>query len=321
MSRRSIVLAITIPLLAQEQPSFRADVNLVRVPCIVSSADGAPIQGLRADEFVVREDGVRQNVKYLWQEVDLPLTAVVVVDVSCSQLKCVTQHKRSVSLFLERVFSLKDRAALVAVNHQARLVADLTNSLETLRSRSAGLDEGESPVLGRPCIGARPGMWASPGQPCGDKPLWNAVYFSAKLGLQSQRGRKAILLLTDGLDTGSDYSFDEALAACQSANAVVYSIRHVTWMSGYMSSGISKPWLWGKPALERIAHDTGGTAFDAGKDEIAAIFDRIETDLRNQYVLGYTPSKAQGGKGYRRLAVKVTRPGLTVRAQERYYMR
>jgi VWFA-related protein len=102
---------------------------------------------------------------------------------------------------------------------------------------------------------------------------------------------------------------------------MVYSVRYDSIWSGDGQFGAQTNWLErGKADLQAIAHATGGLAFDFKKDEPAAIFDRIEGDLRSQYVLGYTPSKATGKRGFRKIKVKVTRPGLTVRAQERYYM-
>jgi Ca-activated chloride channel family protein len=141
MKRHLVVLACTIPLLAQPPPDFRVDVNLVRVPCVVMQANGAPVQGLRRDEFIVEEDGVPQEVKYLWQELDLPLTVVLVADAGCSQFRFWRQQGQITMQFLERVLSGRDRAALVSATNQARLVTDLTDSLEALRAGTARLGD------------------------------------------------------------------------------------------------------------------------------------------------------------------------------------
>ena len=112
-----------------------------------------------------------------------------------------------------------------------------------------------------------------------------------------------MLLLTDGLDTGSDHDLSDAVAACQEANAPVYSIRFDN--SRPMRSaefGEFSNWQErGKADLQQIAHVTGGLAFDSRKDEPAAIFDRIEADLRSQYILGYTPSKTNNKRGFRKI--------------------
>lgn len=318
-----MVLLSAVPMLAQAPPDFRVGVNLVRVPVTVTQANGAPVQNLRGNELVVVDNGVRQNVQYLWQERDLPLTIVLVDDISCSQPKFLAQHRKAIMRFLERVFSRNDRAALVSVSHQARLVTDLTDSLEDLRRGTEHLfsrDEGD--ILGDPCSGKHPSFRTSQDFPCGFKALWNAVYFGATLKLRSQPGRKAMLLLTDGLDTGSDHEVTEAIAACKQAEAIVYSISSddPDWKASETRSELYARWADRRRAdLRRIARDTGGLGFDASKDELSAIFDRIEADLRKQYVIGYTPSTANGRRSYHKLKVKVTRPGLTVRAREGYY--
>jgi len=174
------VVAAAVPLLAQPVPNFREDVNLVRVPCVVTRANGAPVQGLRRSDFVVREDGVPQEVKYLWQERDLPLTVVFVVDITCSQKVFHKQHgfhKRYVdvvSQFLERVLSPNGRAAIVSAFNQARIVTDLTDSMERLRQGAERIyrsddDLLDDPILGRRCSGSNPNfsLWTPPTLPCG----------------------------------------------------------------------------------------------------------------------------------------------------------
>lgn len=95
------VLLFAVPSLSQTPPDFRMDVKLVRIPCIVAPANGAPVQDLRRDEFVVLEDGVRQEVQYLWHEVDRPLSVVLVDDLSCSQPRFVIQHRQTMLQFLD----------------------------------------------------------------------------------------------------------------------------------------------------------------------------------------------------------------------------
>lgn len=322
--RLNLVLAAAVPLLAQSPPDFRVDVNLVRLPCIATQADGAPMQGLRRDEFIVKEDGVPQQVKYLWQEQDLPLTVVLIGDASCTERRFANDQRRDVIEFLDRVLSRNDRAVIVSATDQARLLTDLTDSVERLRSGATRLGiRGEGGILGDACSGRKPTFLSSPefGFPCGLYTLWNAVFFSAKLGLRPQAGRKAMLLLTTGLDSGSDHDLEDAVAASQDANAMVYSIRFASSMPRTFTSDQMRNWVErGKFDLEQIARATGGLEFDAKKDEPTAVFARIEADLRNQYVLGYTPSTVNGKRGFRKIKVKVTRPGLTVRAQERYYV-
>src|SRR5712692_2828199 len=100
MNRTWLALLFAAPLLAP--PDIRVDVSLVRVPCVVTDANGAPVRGLRREDFIVLEDGVPQEVKYLWQELDLPLTVGLIADVSGSERRFVREHRETVVQFLTR---------------------------------------------------------------------------------------------------------------------------------------------------------------------------------------------------------------------------
>jgi Ca-activated chloride channel family protein len=305
-----------IPLLAQA-PGFSVDVNLVRVPCVVIAANGAPVQGLRSADFVVLEDGVPQKVKYLWQEMDLPLTVGVV---GC----CIaTPHQRAVLELFSRMLSPEDRAFLVSAGSQPRLLTDWTNSAEQLRAGPDHVDAPAAPILGEPCSGTHPTSWSKQSPPCGDTVLWDSVFFAARLKLRAQDARKAMLILADGWDTGSDRGVTDAIEACQGADAVVYSIRVPSlWDSTPLLFPTVGPYRAAKEAkseLQRISRETGGLALAGKEDQMPALFRRIEADLRSQYVLGYTPSVSNGSRTYRAIKVKVTRPGVSVRARSGYY--
>jgi len=357
-------LAVICPVFAQPPASFSVDVKLVRVPCSVTRPNGTPVQNLRKEDFIVLEDGKAQEVKYLWQELDLPITLVVVADVSCGSMGIFRSHPNQlaeeITQLFDRVLSSSDRAAIVAVTDQARLLTDLTGSIEKLRcgaanlrvvtddkdrlgSEASGVRNAGGPILGVPCIGTNPTRWSGNPWPCGFAALWNGVYFSARLGLRPQKGPKAIVLFAPGLDTGSDRGLKDAVAECQQAGALVYSIRRAgrafldSAVDPTMAAeatprgGIMEPpkteatrsfayfYAREKPDMEEIARDTGGLMFDGKDSKFAEICDRIQSDLRNQYVLAYTPATAHSTRTFHKLQVKLTSPGLKVRTQDGYY--
>ena len=293
------------------------DVNLVRVPCVVTDANGVPVLGLRREEFVVREDGVPHEVKYLWQEADLPLTVGLVADVSGSEYRFIEQHRQTVLGFLSQILSPRDRAVLVSVERQQRLVTDLTNSIERLRTGVEVLDQEAAEILGDPCAGRRQHLlFTTILKPCGGTALWNGVYFAAKLKLRPLPGRKAMLLLTDGWDTGSDHGLEDAIESSQSADTMVYSIRYAdTKLSSAFAHELTKA----KRDLERITRETGGLAFEGEAEKVPGIFKSIETALRSEYVIGYTVTPPRRARRYHKISVTVTRPDLTVRARDGYY--
>ena len=322
---------------AQPAADLHVDVNLVRVPVLVTDANGAAVRGLRKDQFEVLEDGVPRKVKYLWQESDLPITIGLVAETGSIQQRPAGQPEEPILRFVNRVMGPEDTAFLVTVSQQQRLVTDLTHSVERVRAGIDGLGKRPAAILGEPCAGT--GRMA--GQGCGCTALWNGVYFSARLKLAPQSGRKALLLLTDGWDTGSDHGLVDAIEASQGADAVIYSLRlpgfwrvdappktknpfrivaerqpifvnpWAHWVAGELAKG--------RRDLERIAWETGGIAFDGSSGNLDDVFDRIESDLRDQYVLGYTATDNSRHSGYHRIKVRVTRPGLVVRARQGYY--
>lgn len=350
------ILALAVPLLAQPPATFSVSVNLVRVPCIVLRANGAPVHNLSKEDFIVLEDGKPQELRYLWQELDLPLTVILIVDVACHSL--ANGYTQEIVNFLDHALSPGDRVAIVAVTDQARVVTDLTGSMERVRSGAETLrqvtDSMEKPpigamnarrlfgpILGDRCVGRVRGPWSDSYSPCGPEVLWNAVFFSARLGLRPQTGRKAILLITGGLDTGSDHKLEEAIGACQSADTLVYSIRYLNHFlstaaplvpEGRATAGILEPGASSvvnsreyevsreKSNLDQISHQTGGLAFDAKQTKLADVLDRIQADLRSQYVLGFVPSSVRSPRRFHKLQVKVAVPDLKVRAQDRYYV-
>lgn len=311
------VLVCSVPLFAQLPPRFHADVNLVRVPCVVTDANGGAVQDLRSDDFVILEDGVPQKVKYLWQEMDLPLTVGVV---GC----CIaTPHQRAVLELFSRMLSPEDRAFLVSAGSQPRLLTDWTNSAEQLRAGPHDVDAPAAPILGEPCSGTHPTSWSNQPPPCGDTVLWDSVFFAARLRLRVQDARKAILILADGWDTGSDRGVTDAIEACQGADAVVYSIRVPSmWDSTPLLLPTTGPYRAAKKAkseLQLISRETGGLALAGKEDQMPALFRRIEADLRSQYVLGYTASTIHIPGSHHTIKVKIKRPALTVRARTGYY--
>jgi VWFA-related protein len=302
--------------LAQPRPGFSVDVNLVQVPCVVRDAKGGPAAGLRREDFTVFEDGRRRDIKYLWQEADLPLTLGLVVDVSGTQVRFIQEHQQAVLQFLKQVLSERDRAFLVAVEIQQRLVTDLTNSIERLREGTGALSSGKAEILGEPCSSSVHRILFMPVMlPC-TSPIWNGVFFAARLKLRSQPGRKAIVLLTDGWDMGSNHGISDAIEACQSADTIVYSIRYSAFLPN--TALPARQARRAKRDLERLSKETGGRIYDGELENVSTIFKSIETELRMQYVIGYTHPEAPK-RGYHSVKVTVNRPGFVVRARKRYY--
>jgi hypothetical protein len=141
----------------------------------------------------------------------------------------------------------------------------------------------------------------------GSSPLWNAIYDTARLKMRSITGNKALLILTDGFDSGSAHTWRQAADEAQRAETTVYAIQYRSKFGGHFA-----------PDLYRLVEEAGGTWFPAPAGEYGPLVARIETDLRGRYVLGVQPERLSG-KLRHDIRVEVTRPDLTVRARKTYF--
>ena len=302
-------------LSAQQHPDIRVDVDLVAVACSVTDHAGAPVRNLKVEDFSLRDNGQPREIKSFWQEKDLPLTVALVADVSGSQAAFVRSHREAVAEFLKQVIGPRDRAMIVEVAKQAWLISDLASSLDDLSAavKEIGAPEGkQGPVLGGPC--------RNPSFPhsCGGTALWHALYYTAK-ALKPVSGRKAIVVLSDGMDTGSDISLTNLIEMAQSAEAVVYSIKYANPMrfislSATIAQAVSR-------GLERLSRETGGLIFPNPGRKTSEVFSQIESDLRNMYVLGFTPPEDAWDGQFHKLEVKIAGRDVVIRSRAGYWAR
>ncbi len=300
---------------AQQTADIRVDVDLVTVSCSVTDRGGVPVKGLKREDFDLRDNGQPREIGNFWQESDLPLTIAFVADVSGSQAGFIKNHREAVAKFFQQVMSPADRAMVVEVAKQARLLSDLTASSDALSAavQRIGTREGkQSPLLGPPC--------RNRGFPhsCGGTALWHGVYYAARQ-LKPVAGRKAIIILSDGMDTGSDISLTNLIEMAQSAGVVVYSIKYANPMRfvspmATIAQAVSH-------GMERLSRETGGLTFANPGRKISEVFSQIESELRNLYVLGFTPPNDARDGAFHKLDVMTIRPDLVVRSRTGYWAR
>ena len=298
---------------AQEgQPTFSSTVEIVTLSFSVTGPDGNFIQGLKKDEFTLYDNGKKVPIGQFWQDTDLALTIALVADVSGSQRAVVQKHKRSMGQFLKHVLGANDQAMLALIDTQVRLAQDFTKSKDDLQDVVDMLLVRPVPTtrLGNPCVSQRPRQTRSR-NPCGGSVIWNGVFYTSRLRMKKPEGRKALVLLTDGEDSGSDHSLTTAIEAAQGADTIVFPIQEPA--NGRRTTSKSRK------LLARLASETGGIHFDGTKQTPQQIFDQIEKELRSQYVLAFTPPDfARDGK-FHKLELKINKPGMKVRNRSGYY--
>jgi VWFA-related protein len=292
-------------MLSQDAPVFRQTATLVTVPCVVTDERGRTIRDLKIDDFVLYVNGMRRQIDNLWSEADLPLLIGVINDVSESQKNQIPEKDHAITQLLEQVVHRQDRAFVVEVNDRVILKSEVSAGTHGLRYRVPAVTGGEP--LGVPC-GTLSGEHGRKRPVCGGTALWNAVYASAHFKLSGPAARKALLILSDGNDTGSTHSFSAAMEEVQRYGIVAYAVRYP---DSFNSEGASDE-------LYRLTEETGGTLFDLRGADYSQIVSRIVADLRGRYVLGFRPESTGTDATHGSLRVEVNRSGARVRARKEY---
>jgi len=373
----ALVASLSVgPAYGQEQgpsgdtPTFKKDVKVVNLLATVRDKHGQIVPNLSKDDFLLQVDGKPQSVRYFSKETDLPLTLGVMVDTSLSQRRVLEEERTASYDFLRDVMREdRDKAFVISFDAETVLQQDLTSSKQKLedaldRVHVAQRDSngGGYPGGGSGGGGGYPG--GGGGYPGGGRSgggyhraagttLYDAVFLASDEVMHKQEGRKALILLTDGVDQGSKYSLDRAIEAAQRANTMVYSIlfsdpsaynngggfgnhypggmggRHGGWggpmggPGGPMGGGQRYPSEShpdGKKVLERMSRETGGRFFEVSKKQsVDQIYKQVQEELRNQYSLGFTPDKAEDGAGYHTIVLATKPKDLIVQTRQGYY--
>jgi VWFA-related protein len=300
-----------------DQPvaTFKLAVNLVDVFFNVKDKQGGLVPHLTRNDCTVSEDKQPQTLKNFVSESNLPLTLGILLDTSGSQYRVLPLEQDAGSRFLEQVLRQKDEAFLISFDVDVDMLQDYTNSARML-SRAMQKAEintaGGNGAAGIP--GAGGGTVPISGTPKGTL-LYDAVYLAANEKMSQETGRKAMILLTDGEDEGSDHKIGEAISAAQRANVMVYVIL-IADRAAYGSWGYS-----GYSAMKRVTEETGGRLIDVGNNgkKLEAAFQQIQDELRTQYVATYTPLNTKLDGSFRRISVECRGDGLKVQARHGYF--
>jgi VWFA-related protein len=297
---------------AQQEPApIRVEVNLVNILCSVRNKQGGLVGNLTKDDFQVFEEGKAQTIKYFARETDLPLTIGLLVDVSKSQERLIDIEKQAAEQFFNQVLGKKDMAFLISFGQDAELLQDYTGSPRLLR---AGLNELK--------LSAPPPQMDDGPVPTMNKPrgtiLYDAVYLAAHDKLQGQVGRKAIVLISDGIDEGSRYKIQEALRAAQIADTVIYGIEYYD-ASAYGYGGFGS-FGGGGSELKRFSDETGGRVFKVSKKHpLTEAFEEIQQEMRTQYAIGYESTNPTRDGSFRRIDIRMHDKDLKVQARKGYF--
>lgn len=299
---------------------IRTETDVTNLPFTITDPQRRFITTVRAEDLQVLEDGVPQKLFTFQRETDRALSIAFLVDVSYSQESTLSNQKAAVREFIEGVFdSRKDEAALIPFTGQAFLEQELTRDVikvyRVLQQIEIGYPSYQG--AGRPLPGIKtgPGLPAPPEE--GRTAIWDAVGLTASEVLARAKGlrRRAIILLTDGLNNETRIDKREAINRTIGAEAVIYAI------------GIGGRDGVDKDSLRELSEKTGGRAFFPKKGaDLYEAFEEIERELRTQYMIAYSSSNKRRDGSYRRITIEITDPELrkqklSVRHRPGYYSR
>jgi VWFA-related protein len=330
------------PVQTQPATTLSVQVKVVNVLATVRDKHGKIVSNLMKDDFMLTEDGRPQIIHYFTRETDLPLTLGLLVDTSMSQRRVLDEERSASHSFLDQVVRVeKDKAFIIHFDREVELLQDLTSSRDKLE---AALGSLTIPQFARTSNdpsdqGSGPGRGSGRHHMGGGTLLYDAVYLASDELMKKQQGRKALIVLSDGVDRGSKESLETAVSTAQRADTAVYSILYKDdegygWhrsgfgMGGPMGGGIGGPGRFpeqprpdGKKVLARISNETGGRLFEVSKKQsVDQIYSLIEEELRNQYNLGYTPERGGAPEGgYHKIQLTTKQKGLIVQSREGYY--
>ena len=290
--------------------TLRVSVNLVDLFFVVHDKSGKLVPNLTRADCNVFEDDKQQTLKSFTAQTDLPLSIGILLDTSVSQQRVLPAEQKAASAFLHRILRPTDESFLISFDVTADLLADWTSNPDDLeRALDAAQINSSS---GNYANGTLPSITKSKGTL-----LYDAVYLASNDKLRKESGRKAMVLLTDGQDEGSEEKLQSAIEAAQKADAVVYVLL------------ISDPGFYGTldfssdGAMRKLVEATGGAVFPIGKNgkKLPAAFDTIESQLRTEYQATYTPSNPVQDGSYRHIRVACQQNGqpLKVQARQGYY--
>lgn len=302
-----LAVAVLVVGLAQEtDPIIRMDVDLVSVLFSVRDKKGALMPALTKDDLTLFEDGKEQTIRTFTRESDLPLTLGLLVDVSGSQANLIDVEKQAAVQFFQQVLRPKDMAFLISFGADAELLQDSTNSVQLLRKGLDGLRVSTS------FRGLHPGPVPTSSSPKGTI-LFDAVYLATTEKLKSEVGRKAVVLITDGVDQGSRYDVRQAIEAAQKADTIIYSVQYMDRSAyGYFGASDSD--------LKKMSEETGGRMFRVDrKMGLQEIFNEIQQEMRSQYAISYTPTNSDRNGEFRKIEIRPSRKDLRVQARKGYY--
>ncbi len=273
------LLAVAAPVaLHQAQvsaPPIQVNVRLVNVFVNVTDANGAPVPGLTQDDFSLSEDGHPQKITYFERDTGMPLSIVLAVDTSGSTHKDLSVEQAAAHKFVHALMRPVDQLDLMDFNSDVREVVPFTNNVHRIDAGLENLSHGPATAL------------------------YDAIYLAAQ-SLALRRGRKVLVVISDGGNTVKGVDYAQALEQARRGEVMVYSVIDLPVVA---DAGRE---TGGEHALITLSQETGGKYYYAEDGNLEKAFRQVSEDLRTQYLLGYYPAHRVTDSSFRTISVTLT---------------
>src|SRR5262249_40341036 len=246
-----------------------------------------------------------QKIAFFSRSTDVPLTLGLIVDASGSQDHFSKQHKQDLEVFLQDVLGEKDRAFMLCFGNHLRLVSDFTQSSAQILE---GLNRFERDDKHFPELGPKESRDLGTA-------FYDSIFYSVAEKLANEKGRRALLIFSDGEDNSSSHDMMTTIEAAQSANVLIFTIRYTEKKHGQLTARNK----YGIRVMDRIAKETGGQHIDTETTDPRTYFRQITEELRFSYELAYYPSNSARDDMFRKIAIRPKLPGVTVHSRTGYF--
>lgn len=297
--------APTPPDVIDDDEVLKIDADVVNVLFTAQDKDRRLLTSLKKEDIRVLEDGKPQEISAFYRQTDLPLSIAILIDCSQSQARTLPEEKEAAKAFVEAVIRAeKDEVALLTFTGETTLEQGLTNNLPRLRRAIDRVKFEPVPgSVGGVMINAPPVSGGSSAASA-TTAMWDAIWVTSDEVLKTapDQTRRAIILLTDGLNNYGTKKFEEALNEAVRNEITIYTIG----IGDYYYNGIDMP------TLRRISERTGGRAyFPEDESGLRDAFKQIEVEMRSQYLVAYEPANSAKDGTYRKIEIELANPDLS----------
>jgi VWFA-related protein len=303
-----VACMVAVPAMPQEPPAqgqtIKTQVSLVNLFATVRDKNKRIVGDLKQEDFKITEDNQDQKISFFSKEVALPITLALLLDTSGSEQFMLSAIQDAGSSFLRRILRKGDMALVMSFDSDVDLLSDFTDDHAQL---DRAVRRSRINIPGGGSMAGNPGPIGS--QRVTGTALYDAIYLACGEKLNSEAGRKAIVIVTDADDQGSKVRIEEAIEAAQRTDTVIHVILVADPRFGANTS-----------AAKKLAEETGGRVLNASSEKkLMEAFDEISAELRSQYTLGYYPTNSQRDGKFRKIKVETANHDLKVLARKGYY--